>query len=105
MQLGRVIGQVVATRKEGKVDRLKIMVVRYLDDKLNETSKTAACVDTVQAGPGDVVLLCSSSSARMTAMTKGVCTDNAIVGIVDAISSGGQTLYLKSQNSTASKNI
>lgn len=95
MQLGKVIGQVVATRKEGKVHGLKIQVVRYLDETMKETSKTAACVDTVQAGPGDIVLLCSSSSARMTAMTKGVCTDNAIVGIVDTITSGGKYLYQK----------
>ncbi len=99
MQLGKVIGQVVATRKEGKVHGLKIQVVRYLDEAMNETSKTAACVDTVQAGPGDIVLLCSSSSARMTAVTHGVCTDNAIVGIVDTITSGGRPLYEKNKTS------
>ncbi len=98
MQLGKIIGQVVSTRKEGKVQGLKILVARYLDEHLQETGKTAACVDTVQAGVGDVVLLCSSSSARMTAMTQGVCTDNAVVGIVDTVSSGSEILYQKSDN-------
>ncbi len=95
MQFGKIIGQVVSTRKEGKVHGLKILVARYLDENLQETGKTAACVDTVQAGVGDIVLLCSSSSARMTAMTHGVCTDNAVVGIVDTVSSGSKILYRK----------
>jgi microcompartment protein CcmK/EutM len=95
MKLGVVIGNVVATRKSGNMGGRKILVVRYLNDELAETGTTHACIDTVDAGVGDVVLLCASSSARVTAITGGVATDSAIVGIIDAVSSGGKHIYRK----------
>ena len=97
MKIGRVIGKVVATRKEGNLEGLKLLVVGYLDEKLSDTGKSAACVDTVNAGEGDVVLLCSSSSARLTERTKNVATDNAIIGIIDSISSGTKSIYKKGE--------
>lgn len=97
MKIGKVIGKVVSTRKEGKVDGLPILVVSYLDEKLVDTGKSAACIDTVNAGQGDIVLLCASSSARMTAATRDVATDNTIVGIVDAVSAGSTFTYRKSK--------
>ena len=39
MKLGKVIGQVVSTRKEGNITGLKLSVVRYLDERLQETKK------------------------------------------------------------------
>jgi microcompartment protein CcmK/EutM len=96
MKIGRVIGKVVSTRKEGNIENLKILVVGYLDENLSDTGKSAACIDTVNAGDGDIVLLCSSSSARQTAKTKNVATDNTIVGIIDSISSGRKIIYKKS---------
>lgn len=95
MKFGKVIGQIISTQKVGNVDGLKLLVVRYLDDKLQATQTTAACIDTVKAKPGDIVLLCSSSSARMTKLTHHVCTDNTIVGVVDSISSGKKDWYKK----------
>jgi microcompartment protein CcmK/EutM len=95
MKLGVVIGNVVATRKNGNMGGRKILVVRYLDDALAETGITCACIDTVDAGVGDVVLVCASSSARVTAVTRGVATDSAIVGIVDEVSSGAHRVYRK----------
>ncbi len=97
MKLGIVIGNVVSTRKVGNNTGLKMLVVSYLNDELVDTKKTAVCIDTVSAGRGDVVLLCSSSSARLTSMTKRAVTDNTIVGIVDAISSGGTYTYRKNR--------
>ena len=96
MKIGKVIGQVVSTRKEGKVEGLPILVVSYLDETLSDTGKTVACIDTVNAGDGDVVLLCASSSARMTSKTTNVATDNTIVGIVDSVSVGSKYIYRKS---------
>jgi len=95
MKLGKIIGKVVSTRKEGNVNSLKILVVDYLDENLVETGKTVACIDTVNAGDGDVVLLCSSSSARETKTTNNACADNSIVGIVDTISAGKKYVYKK----------
>ena len=95
MKLAVVIGNVVATRKTGNMEGKKILVVRYLTESLKETGVSHACIDTVDAGPGDVVLVCASSSARQTAATKGVATDSAVVGIVDTVSSGSVPLYGK----------
>jgi ethanolamine utilization protein EutN len=97
MKIGRVIGKVVSTKKEGNVEGLPILVVSYLDDTLSDTGRTAACIDTVNAGDGDVVLLCSSSSARMTSKTTNVATDNTIVGIVDSVSAASTYIYRKSK--------
>ncbi|MEN8193714.1 MAG: EutN/CcmL family microcompartment protein [Bacteroidota bacterium] len=95
MLLGKVIGNVVSVKKESNLEGLKLLVIKYLNEELQFTGKSVVCTDTVSAGPGDMVLLCSSSSARMTRLTKDVCTDNTIVGIVDSISSSGQVLYHK----------
>jgi ethanolamine utilization protein EutN len=97
MKIGKVIGKIVSTRKEGNVGGLPILVVSYLDETLSDTGKTAACIDTVNAGDGDVVLLCASSSARMTSKTTNVATDNTIVGIVDSVSAESKYIYRKSK--------
>jgi ethanolamine utilization protein EutN len=88
MKLGLVIGNVVATRKAGRIDSLKLLMVRYLNEQYMPTKASAVCIDTVGAGAGDVVLICASSSARLTATTKNVAADSAIVGIVDLAASG-----------------
>jgi ethanolamine utilization protein EutN len=95
MKLGVVIGTVVSTRKVDNNDGLTMLIVSYLTEELVDTGKSAVCIDSVGAGEGDIVLICSSSSARLTAATKRAVTDNTIVGIVDAISAGGRTAYLK----------
>jgi len=100
MKLGVVIGNVVSTRKVESVSGLKMLVVSYLNGDLVDTRKTAVCLDTVGAGSGDVVLLCSSSSARLTAATRNAVTDNTIVGIVEVISSGGKKTYSKHSDGT-----
>jgi len=85
----------VSTRKVDNNDGLTMLIVSYLTEELVDTGKSAVCIDSVGAGEGDIVLICSSSSARLTAATKRAVTDNTIVGIVDAISAGGRTAYLK----------
>ncbi|MGD8777405.1 MAG: EutN/CcmL family microcompartment protein [Ignavibacteria bacterium] len=95
MKIGKVIGNVVSTKKVGNTQSLKIMVVRYLNEIMEETNSIAACIDTVSAGEGDIVLLCSSSSARLTEKTNKACIDNAIVGIIDSISVGNNYIYQK----------
>jgi ethanolamine utilization protein EutN len=93
MKFGRVIGQVIAPRKESNVEGLKLLVVRYLNADLAPLQKIATCVDSVSANVGDVVLLVASSSARMTKVTRNVCTDNTIIGVVDLVSSGREDLF------------
>lgn len=93
MKLGRVTGSVVAAQKTGNTVGCKILAVSFLNEELIETGKVEACIDTTSAGYGDVVLMVSSSSARMTKSTMNVCTDNTIVAIVDNISCAGTSMY------------
>ncbi len=85
MILGKVVGTVWATRKDEELVGLKFQIVKHvdLDYKLKDTFVVA--VDTVQAGVGDVVLMCSGSSARQTAMTKNKPVDAVIMAVVDKI--------------------
>ena len=85
MILGKVVGTVWATRKDEELTGMKLQVVRHLgvDYKLKEAFVVA--VDTVQAGVGDVVLVCSGSSARQTAITKNKPVDAVIMAVVDKL--------------------
>jgi microcompartment protein CcmK/EutM len=85
MILGKVVGTVWATRKDEELVGMKFQIVKHLDldYKLKDTFVIA--VDTVQAGVGDVVLMCSGSSARQTTMTKNKPVDAVIMAVVDKI--------------------
>lgn len=85
MFLGKVIGTVWATRKDEELVGMKFQIVKHigLDYKLKETFVVA--VDTVQAGIGDTVLVCSGSSARQTSLTKNKPVDAVIMAVVDKL--------------------
>ena len=89
MYLARVVGTVVATRKDDRLEGCKLLVVQPLDEKGRPEGKCAVAVDTVQAGPHEVVLVVTGSSARMTSRTKDSPCDAAIVGIVDTVAMDG----------------
>ncbi len=86
MRLGRVVGTVVSTRKDPKLVGLKLLVVGTVSPELVADGGYEVTVDTVQAGFGDLVILCTGSSARMTERTKDAPVDATIVGIVDTVS-------------------
>ena len=85
MILGKVVGTVWATRKDEELVGLKFQIVKHvgLDYKLKDTFVVA--VDTVQAGVGDIVLMCNGSSARQTALTKNKPVDAVIMAVVDKL--------------------
>jgi microcompartment protein CcmK/EutM len=95
MKLGIVTGTVVATRKVDNMTGLKLLVVSLLNADLADTGRTVVCTDSVNAGSGDLVLLCASSSARMTDVTRAAATDSTVVGIVETITAAAQVLYRK----------
>ncbi|MEW6758113.1 MAG: EutN/CcmL family microcompartment protein [Acidobacteriota bacterium] len=86
MRLGRVVGTVVATRKDARLSGCKLLVVATLTPRLEPDGGYEVAVDTVQAGFRETVILCTGSSARMTERTKDAPVDAAIVGIVDTVS-------------------
>lgn len=85
MRLGKVVGTVVATRKDPRLTGLKLLVVATLTPKLKFDDAYEVAVDTVSAGVGETVLMCTGSSARMTERTEKAPVDATIVGIVDAV--------------------
>ncbi|MBI4454540.1 MAG: EutN/CcmL family microcompartment protein [Acidobacteria bacterium] len=85
MILGRVIGTVVATRKDEKLAGKKLLVVRTLDPEAGEEESYSVAIDTVGAGVGETVICVSGSSARLATGMKDHPVDTAIVGIVDSV--------------------
>ncbi len=96
MLLGKVIGTVVATRKEPELEGLRMLLVRDLDSKWKPTGKVIVAVDAMNAGTGEVVLYCAGSAARQTAVTKNRPVDHVIMAVVDAVEVSGELVYDKS---------
>ena len=85
MLLARVVGTVVATRKDPRLVSHKLLVVRPMDPRGKAEGNYLVAVDTVDAGTGETVLIVSGSSARMATGMKDVPVDAAIVGIIDTV--------------------
>ena len=83
MKMGRVVGSVVATRKDEKLEGLKLLLVRDLDVDLVPEKGYVVAVDAVGAGAAEVVLYATGSSARQTEATDGRPVDAVIMAIVD----------------------
>jgi microcompartment protein CcmK/EutM len=95
MTLGKVVGTVVATRKEPSMDGLKFMVVKTVDAEGKETGGHVVAADAVGAGPGELVLIAAGSSARQTLATQNRPCDAVIMAIVDSWEIGGVEKYKK----------
>ena len=95
MLLGKVVGTVVATRKEPTLDGSRFLLVRGLDAECKPTSTLVVAVDAMGAGVGEVVLYASGSSARQTELTKDRPVDAVIMAIVDTWEIDGETVYTK----------
>jgi ethanolamine utilization protein EutN len=85
MFLGRVIGTVWSTKKDEQLVGAKFLIVRELDLQLKEKERFVVAVDSVGAGEGEVVLVATGSSSRMTSFTKDKPVDAVIMGIVDKL--------------------
>ena len=85
MILCKVVGTVVATRKDERLVSNKLLIVRPVDPAGTPDGNYLVAVDTVDAGAGETVLVVSGSSARMASGMKDCPVDAAIVGIVDHV--------------------
>ncbi len=95
MILGRVVGTVVATRKEPTIEGLKLLLVRPCEVDGTPTGAPVVAADAVGAGVGEVVLYAAGSSARQTEMTTNRPIDHTIMAVVDQVEMGGETRYVK----------
>jgi microcompartment protein CcmK/EutM len=96
MQIARVKGNVVSTNKTEKLNGLKLLIVVPIDlSVFEEKGQPIVAIDTVGAGEGEIVMLCSGSSSRQTAITENKPSDMAIVGIIDTIEMNGKQVFRK----------
>ena len=85
MLLAKIVGTVVATRKDPRLVSNKLLLARPVDPKGKLEGNYLVAIDTVDAGVGETVLIVSGSSARMASGLKDCPVDAAIVGIIDTI--------------------
>ena len=95
MQLAKVVGTVVASQKEPSLEGLKLLLVRAVDEAGRETGAFLVAADAVGAGPEEIVLIASGSSARQTRVTDKRPVDAVVMAIVDTCEVGGTVKYKK----------
>jgi microcompartment protein CcmK/EutM len=95
MQLGKIVGTVVSTQKDEKLEGLKFHVVKNVDVDGTPSGGMVVTVDAVGAGVGEVVLYASGSAARQTSDTQGKPVDAVIMAIVDIVEVDGEKRYVK----------
>jgi microcompartment protein CcmK/EutM len=95
MLLGRVVGTLVATRKDEKLEGVTLLVVKQLNIDNEETGGYVIAADAVQAGVGDTVLYATGSSARQTVLTDKKPCDAVLMAVVDTWEVGGEVKYQK----------
>lgn len=82
MIVGKVVGSVIATRKNEKLVGSKFLIVEPLMN-MNLGGERIVAIDNVGAGIGELVLVATGSAARIGCNQKESPIDAAIVGIVD----------------------
>jgi ethanolamine utilization protein EutN/carbon dioxide concentrating mechanism protein CcmL len=95
MLIGRVVGSVVATRKDEKLENQKLLLVQVHDHNNRPKDQYVVAVDAVGAGQDEMVLYATGSSARQTQMTENRPCDAVIMAVVDSWDLGGSNVYEK----------
>ena len=96
MIVARVIGTVVCTQKDSRLNGHTLQVVEPVVMATQKSDgKPLVAIDTMGAGLGEIVLVVSGSSARQTDATAGTPVDAVIMGIVDCIDLDGQRVFEK----------
>lgn len=85
MYLGKVIGTVWATRKYDSLKGFKMQFVQPLNGSMKNTGKPIIAVDTIGAGPGEIIFYVTASEAVIPLRAGLAPVDASIVGIVDSI--------------------
>ena len=85
MIIGRIVGTVVATRKDPRLEGRKLLLVRQISLEGKDENNYVVAIDTVGAGFRERVLVVAGSSARLAEGLKDRPVDAAIVGIIDTV--------------------
>ncbi|GBD87177.1 ethanolamine utilization protein EutN [bacterium BMS3Abin03] len=87
MFLGKVIGNVWATKKYSTLRNFKLMFVQPINAEMKVTGEPIVAVDTVGSGPGEIIYYITASEAVIPLPVDMAPVDASIVGIVDTINS------------------
>lgn len=85
MFMAKVIGNVVATRKEESLVGTRFMIIQRLDKQENPIGEECIAADYIGAGKGELVLVGTGSSVRVEDKNKEKPIDMAIIGIIDEV--------------------
>lgn len=85
MLIGKVIGNVWATRKNDDLSGCKLMVVDPYQYAGHSKAYPVVAVDQIGAGIGETVLVVSGSSARVAIGNGTAPIDHVIVGVIDEV--------------------
>ena len=98
MYAARVIGTVVSTQKDPRMNGLKMHVVQPVNVVTFENEgKPAVAFDAVGSGDGEIVLVVGGSSARLTELTQGKPADATIMAIIDYVDIEGKNVFSKNK--------
>ncbi len=95
MLIGKVVGSVVATRKDEALTSHKLLLVQVHDQLGAARDQYVVAVDSVGAGHEDMILYATGSSARQTSLTKDKPCDAVIMAVIDSWDLGGENVYEK----------
>jgi ethanolamine utilization protein EutN len=86
MLIGRVVGNLVATQKNEKLEGSKLLLVQPLDLQGAAKGTPVLAIDGVDAGVGDRVLLLQEGRSAQLVLGRGVAAvDAAVVGVIDHV--------------------
>ncbi len=97
MKLAKVLGTVVATEKDSKLQGFKFLMLGLWGHDNKPAGGSVVAVDAVGAGVGEMVLFASGSSARQTAATDNKPVDAVVMAIVDSWEIEGDEKYRKGE--------
>ena len=86
MQIGKIVGCLVATTKNPGLNAQRLLIVQPLTPELQPTGKTVICTDSIGAGADELVYWCKGKEASFPFLPTQVPTDATVVAIVDKIS-------------------
>lgn len=85
MIIARILGTVVSTQKDERLQGKKLLIVKPINLDGTDRSGYLVAVDTVGAGFHERVIVVGGSSARMAEGNKDCPVDSAIIGVIDTI--------------------
>jgi ethanolamine utilization protein EutN len=83
--LGKVIGNIWATQKNEALKSFKLLFVQPINGEYEELGEPIVAVDTVGAGPGEIIFYITASEAVIPLPVNMAPVDASIVGIVDTL--------------------